>query len=115
MLSIFGNLISKFGLSKVVASTIVGLLSTGASYSVMVLCPIFIDINVGFISYCWDYRGIHMINKKGIKLTFLVAFTIFSILGLYLGFRGATTIFSSIDSENITSSTKIIQPLESTP
>ena len=54
-----------------------------------------------------------MINKKGIKLTFLVAFTIFSILGLYLGFRGATTIFSSIDSENVTSSTKIIQPLES--
>ena len=36
MLSIFGNLISKFGLSKVVASTIVGLLSTGASYSVMI-------------------------------------------------------------------------------
>ena len=41
MLSIFGNLISKFGLSKVVASTIVGLLSTGASYSVMIIYPYF--------------------------------------------------------------------------
>ncbi|GHU37119.1 hypothetical protein FACS1894193_01290 [Bacilli bacterium] len=41
MLNIFGNLISKFGLSKVVASTIVGLLSSGASYSVMIIYPYF--------------------------------------------------------------------------
>ena len=39
MLSIFGNLISKFGLSKVVASTIVGLLSSGATYSIVIIYP----------------------------------------------------------------------------
>ncbi|MBR3139208.1 hypothetical protein IKG38_04455 [Candidatus Saccharibacteria bacterium] len=42
ILSIFGDLISKFGLTKVVASTIVGLLSSGASYSVVIIYPYFV-------------------------------------------------------------------------
>ena len=54
-----------------------------------------------------------MINKKEIKILFLIVSTLTSVLSLYLGFRGATHIFSSINPEDITNSTKIPQPFES--
>ncbi len=54
-----------------------------------------------------------MTSQKRIKQLLLVTFILLSMTGVYLGFRGASELFASIDVENVTSSTKLTQPLES--